>query len=104
MIMDLFSMAGWRAISVGARMPIVDLAHAARDFNVEVVTLSATLVTHLAPLRDAIEAVRATAPGVKVLVGGLAFAGAPEAWQQVGADGYAPRAQEAVSKAEELLR
>ena len=57
--------------------------------------LSATLSTQLRSLEMAIEAMKQN-DGSKVLVGGLAFAGASELWQKLGADGYAANAEEAL--------
>ena len=40
---------------------------------------------------------------VRILVGGYPFNIAGNLWQSVGADGYAPDAQQAIRVAEELL-
>jgi hypothetical protein len=37
------------------------------------------------------------------MVGGLAFADAPEVWKKLGADGYSPDAREAVRLGSQLV-
>ena len=42
-------------------------------------------------------------PGGRGLVGGLAFAEAPDLWRRLGADGYTAGADEAVALGERLV-
>jgi methanogenic corrinoid protein MtbC1 len=103
MIMDLFTMSGWRSICLGARLPNLDLSLAVRDFEADLLVLSATLLTHLIPVRAAIKEAHRESAGLKVLVGGLAVGAAPDLWRQLGADGYAASARTAVSKGARLV-
>ncbi len=103
MIMDLFAMAGWRSLSLGGHMPATNLTLAVRGFDADLLLLSATLVTHLTALRDAIAEVRTHSPGIKVLVGGLAFQADPTVWRRVGADGFAASVSDAVPEGARLL-
>jgi methanogenic corrinoid protein MtbC1 len=96
-VADLFRLAGWRSLFLGANVPAADIARAAKSFEVELVVLSATLATQLQPLGEAIETIRTLAPGRKVLVGGLAFEGLPELWRQLGADAHAQTIDGAVA-------
>jgi methanogenic corrinoid protein MtbC1 len=93
---DLFRLAGWRCLYLGANVPAADLGRAAESFAVDLVLLNATLTTQLKALADAVEAVRRVAPRRKILVGGLAFDGVPDLWRELGADAYAPTIDAAV--------
>jgi methanogenic corrinoid protein MtbC1 len=86
---DLFRLAGWRSIFLGANVPSVEIAHAAKAFDADLVILSATLTTQLRAMDDVIDKIRQIASETRILVGGLAFADAPDLWQQLGADAYA---------------
>jgi methanogenic corrinoid protein MtbC1 len=86
---DLFKLAGWHTILLGADMPAAEVAKAAQTYNAKLVALSATLTTQIKTLAAAVEKVRQVASNSKILVGGLALEGSPELWKQLGADGYA---------------
>ncbi len=103
MIMDFFTMAGWNSICLGSSVPGPDLARAAADFKADLMVLSVTLSTNLRFLRGAVSQVREAVPNVKILLGGQAFTDAPDVWREVGADGVAMRADEAVEKAARLV-
>jgi MerR family transcriptional regulator, light-induced transcriptional regulator len=100
---DLFRIAGWRCLYLGANVPAAELARAADIFGADLVLLSATLETHLKPLGDAIAALRRGAPRSKVLVGGRAFEDAPQLAQQLGADAYAAAIDDAVAAGNALF-
>ncbi|MFA6045778.1 MAG: cobalamin-dependent protein [Phycisphaerales bacterium] len=96
MVSDTFELEGWRVVHLGANVPSEDIPLAARDFQVDVVALSATLHSQLQAMMHAIELVRRTSPpGLKIMVGGVAL-NQPQTWRQVGADGYARSPQEAL--------
>lgn len=102
-LMDFFAIAGWRAICLGSSLPSGDLADAVRDFRGDLLVLSVAMISQLKYLRETTDAVRREAAQVKILVGGLAFAAAPEIWRTTGADGYAPSADEAVAMGARLV-
>lgn len=93
---DLFRIAGWRCLFLGANIPAAEIARAAEIFDTDLVLLNATLATQLKPLGEAIDTIRSLAPTRLVLVGGLAFEGMPELWKQLGADAFAATITEAV--------
>jgi methanogenic corrinoid protein MtbC1 len=103
-VADLFRIAGWRCLYLGANVPAEDLGRAAETFDVELVVLNATLSTQLKPLGEAIETIRRLAPRRKILVGGLAFGGLPDLWQQLGADAHAPTIEGAVAVGAALVQ
>ncbi len=104
-VTDLFEQAGWRAISVGAQVPIADLLAALSAFDADLLLVSASLGVHLASVKATLEVIRREYPQeqLKVLVGGRAFDAFPDLWDRVGADGYGKRATDAIRLAEQLL-
>ena len=77
---------------------------AIKCFEADVVLLSLALSSQLPALRRAIAEIRATAgTGVKIMVGGNGLNGAPDLWRELGADGYATTADEALAVADELV-
>lgn len=96
-VADLFKLAGWHSIFLGADMPTSDIAKSAHSFDAKLIVLSATLTTQINTLAVVIDAVRQESSESKILVGGLALEGVPELWQRLGADGYAPNIDSAVS-------
>lgn len=104
MVADFFEIDGWRPIYLGPNMPADDLPSAVADFGAGVLALSAGLTTQIRRVREAIESVRAdpSSAGVKILVGGAAFAGAGELYRRLGADGWASSGEEAVAEGRRL--
>jgi methanogenic corrinoid protein MtbC1 len=104
-VADFLEMAGWRTIQLGADVPIVDLVQAVECFDVDLLALSASLHVQLETVRSTIQAVRRgpRADVVKILVGGLAFAGAVDLAREMGADAYAANPDEAVRLGGQLV-
>jgi methanogenic corrinoid protein MtbC1 len=103
-IADFLEIGGWRSVYLGADVPAQDLAAAIQYFDGDLLVLSATLATQLERIADSIEAVRRLeGRSVKVMVGGLAFRDTPQLWQDLGADGYAEDARQAVGLAARLV-
>lgn len=103
MIADLLELSGWRAVFLGANMPADELAGGVRDFEGDLVAISATLPVHLRAVEAAVASVRALPRRCPILVGGTAFCQCPEAWRAMGADAYANCAADAVRTAERLV-
>lgn len=105
MVADLFEIDGWEAMYLGANMPFPDLLTTIIERDVRIAAISASSVVHLVALGEAIEAIRA-APGcerVRVLVGGPPFNRVPTLWKEIGADGSARDAVEAVALGNRLV-
>lgn len=104
-VCDFFEMDGWKAIQLGADVPIGDLVEAIGCFRADLLALSTTLASHLPRLRETIAAVRKTDRGeaIKILAGGRAFGGCSDTAVQLGADAYAATPQEAVAVAASLF-
>lgn len=100
---DLFRLAGWNSVFLGADMPAADIAKAAQLIDAKLIILSATLTTQIRALSQSIEAIRDAAKGTKILIGGLALKETPALWKQLGADAYAPNVESAVDVGSKLL-
>lgn len=97
-VADLYQIAGWRPIFLGADVPMEDLPGMINYFQADLLLLGATLSTQLPRVQQTVAAARASSErSVKVIVGGAAFDEAAGLWKKVGADGYAARVDEAVS-------
>lgn len=94
---DLFRIAGWRCLFLGANIPAEEIARGAEIFDADLIVMNATLTTQLKPLGEAIATIRKVAPARRILVGGLAFEGLPELWRQLGADAHALTIEGAVA-------
>ncbi len=105
MISDYFEMDGWRSIYLGASVPAEDIAVSAQHFNADLIGLSATMHTQLRRLEDAIVSIRRTTTDkpFRIIVGGGAFAGLPDLWRDIGADGYAQGLRQAVEVGNRLV-
>jgi len=104
MVADHFEMAGWDVLFLGASMPADDLAAAVRDFEVDLIAVSAKLVLNVRAAAELVQAVRATPRGrtLPILVGGAPFQIVGDLWQLIGADGVAASAVEAVMVGDRL--
>ena len=95
--------AGFELIDLGVDVSVDKFIDAIKaNPDVSIVACSALLTTTMPSLQETVTAIRASdLQGFKILVGGApvtqAFA------DQIGADGYAPDAGSAVSKAKELV-
>jgi methanogenic corrinoid protein MtbC1 len=98
MMADLAEMAGFDVTYLGPAAAS-SVADAVRERKPDVIGLSATLVSHLGHVGAMIAELRqALGPSCPpILVGGRAFALAPEAWRQLGADAYAPTSEAAMA-------
>lgn len=105
MIADLFEVAGWKSVFLGADVPAEDIAQALIDFKVDVLAVSGTLPAHVVKVRTLIDEVRRReeTKTIPVLIGGLAFRSTPDLWRSIGADGYADGAESAIKIANSLI-
>jgi methanogenic corrinoid protein MtbC1 len=105
MVADLFELDGWDSYYLGANAPVEGILQALEERRADVLAVSATLTVHVGQVRTLIERVRANETGRRpaILVGGYPFLLSPELWRRVGADGFAPDAQEAVQVANRLV-
>ncbi|HEX8087701.1 MAG TPA: cobalamin-dependent protein [Blastocatellia bacterium] len=105
MVSDFFEMEGWDTFYLGANMPLASIVETVIRRKADVIAISATIAYHIRKVADVIAALRANevARAAKVLVGGYPFNLAPNLWRQLGADGYAGDAEEAIAVANRLV-
>ncbi len=101
MVADLFEMEGWKVYYTGGNVPAKSILDAVKERKADIVALSITMPSRLTDLRYLIRSLRADADTaqVKVIVGGYPFALIPDLWKRIGADAFAPSAEEAVAAA-----
>lgn len=98
MISDLLEQDGWNTDFLGTDVPHLDVVDRVAQHRADVLAISATMAGHLRHVRELVAALRADprCRHVRVLVGGRPFTINPHLAEAVGADGWAPGAQEAL--------
>lgn len=101
MVSDLLELDGWEIAYLGANTPpeaLLDMVRSVRPF---LLAISVTMPFNLERAADIIASVRkdASLRETKVLVGGIVFNTLSHLWKQIGADGYAANAKDAVLRA-----
>ena len=99
-----FEFEGWRTIYLGPDTPRSEVASSVSIYQADLVLLSAGLSTQLETLKRTIQNTRAHKKEAVILVGGNAFIDTPDLWTELGADGFATDARQALELAEELLK
>jgi methanogenic corrinoid protein MtbC1 len=83
---DVARESGWDAESLGANVPREALVRFVEQRPPAALALSVSLAGHVPEAAQAIAEVRTVAPGITILVGGLAFREDPERFALTGAD------------------
>lgn len=102
-VCSMLSAAGFTVNDVGCDVPVESFIETVRETNADLLLLSALLTTTMPNQKKTIEALEAAGlrDKVKVMVGG---APTTRAWaEEIGADGYAEDAIEAVATAKSIL-
>ncbi len=102
-VCSMLSAAGFAVTDVGCDVPVETFVEKVKETNCDLLLLSALLTTTMPNQQKTIEALKAAGlrDGVKVMVGG---APTTRAWaDEIGADGYAGDAIEAVVTAKAVL-
>ncbi len=99
----MFFASGYEVIDLGEDVPAEEFAKKAKEVNADIVGASALLTTTLPGQRNVIEALKAEGirDKVKVIFGGAPCT--PEWVKEIGGDGYAENAVQAVIVAKKLL-
>ena len=105
MVADFFEMAGWDTYYLGSNTPTASILRTLTERKPHMLAISATMTFHIKLVTDLIGQVRVIDPDrrIKILVGGYPFNIEPQLWRQLGADGYAANAEQAVLTANALL-
>jgi methanogenic corrinoid protein MtbC1 len=80
MLADRFEMAGYRAVFLGADTPVEEIVAAARSVRATMVALSVSTVFERVELHEFVDAIKRALPGVRILLGGAAFAREHASW------------------------
>ncbi|MBN1650055.1 MAG: cobalamin-dependent protein [Bacteroidales bacterium] len=105
MVTDFFEMQGWDTYYLGANMPIEGVINFLSETKPECLAISATMTFHVSAVEEMIRMIKsspAVSADLKIIVGGYPFKVAGGLWKNIGADGYAPSAEEAVDLADKL--
>ncbi len=103
MVSDFFEMEGWDTFYLGANSPTSAVLETVQQRRPDLVAISATMPYHLRDVAALVEALRSLPQAPPVVVGGQAFVGAEGLWREMGAQGTAGDAQEAIQVANGLL-
>jgi|SRR5689334_21038460 len=104
MVGETLAAADWSVYYLGASTPSEDVAHAVAAREVAMLALSTTMEANLPAVARTIDMVRDAAPGVRVVVGGQAYAGDEVRARAVGADAFLPGLDGLTDALEALLR
>lgn len=98
MVADFFELSGWDSVFLGSNIPIEIVIEQLLDKKTDVIAISATTSSHLVEVQELIDTIKQHPElnTVKILVGGRAFNEAPDIWKNIGADGFAMDANQAV--------
>lgn len=105
MVTDFFEMQGWDTYYLGANMPIEGVINFLSETKPQCLAISATMTFHVSAVEEMIRKIKsssAISPDLKIIVGGYPFKVAEGLWKNIGADGYAPSAEEAVELTDKL--
>lgn len=92
---------GFKVIDLGKDVPKEVILDRAREEKADIIALSALMTTTMQRMREVVQFVKEEQMPVKVMIGGAVTT--PEFMKEIGADGYAKDAAEAVKVAKELL-
>lgn len=105
MVANLFEIDGWHVTFLGANTPIADVVELLERRRFDLLALSVSTALTLRDAGELIETIQATSAtaATKVLVGGPPFRVVREIWRELGADGCALSAVEAVAVGNQLV-
>jgi len=93
--------AGFQVIDLGVDVSVGHFLEAVAENRADILALSALLTTTMPAMRDTVKRFRENGTSVKVMVGGAPVT--EEFAEEIGADGYAGDASQAVSLARRLM-
>ena len=98
MVADLFELVGWDSYYFGANTPNSSIVKAIDTYRPDIFAISVTMTYNLSSVIELIESIRKepNANYVKILVGGYPFNLTTNLWKNIGADGSAQNALEAI--------
>jgi len=104
-VANFLEIDGWSPIFLGVNSPAEEIVELLSEGRIDLLALSVGTNLAVGAAKEQIALVRATRglEGVRVLVGGAPFNMHPELWREVGADGCASDARQAVEVANRLV-
>lgn len=92
MLGDVLEADGWEGRFLGTNMPQEGIVKTVADHHADILGISTTMLFNVPKAAALIEACRAATKnnGLRIIVGGGAFRGAPALHEEIGADAYAP--------------
>ncbi len=104
MVADFFEMEGWDTYYLGANTPQESIIKTIKELEPDVLGLSSTITFNLKNIKEIINTIRLNGLDrkTKIMVGGYPFNVSKDLWKKMGADGYAPNAEEALKVAEKI--
>ncbi|MBD3341656.1 MAG: cobalamin-binding protein [Candidatus Lokiarchaeota archaeon] len=104
MVADFFEMNNWDTYYLGANTPIQSIIETIINRKANLLAISATMSKHISEVTKLIQQIRQTeVKDIKIIVGGYPFNLIAKLWKEVGADGFARDALNAVKIGEELV-
>jgi MerR family transcriptional regulator, light-induced transcriptional regulator len=105
MVADFLEMDGWNTYYLGANVYIPDIITIISKYKPDILGISNTITLRITELEKLITFIRNhfNSTELKIIVGGYTFNIAPHLWKNIGADGYAQNAPQAVNLANELM-
>lgn len=89
MVADILESAGWDVRFLGSELPHKDILRAVEQHEPQVLGISATMLYNLPKVAALTAETRALfGRELRVVVGGGAFRASPDAWRDLGADGF----------------
>ncbi len=106
MVADFLEMDNWSTYHLGANTPNDSLIKTVLEKQVDLLAVSVTITYHLHQLEKLIIDLRKQVESdkIKIMVGGYPFNIDGQLWKKIGADGTARQGQEAVNKANQLVK
>jgi methanogenic corrinoid protein MtbC1 len=105
MVTDYFEMDGWDTYYLGSNIPDHQVQESLKEYKADIFALSVTLPTHVSKAVNLIKKLRDNRDLIqlKIMVGGYPFITNPNLWQKVEADAFAKNADQAITRANELV-
>lgn len=103
LVASMFEGCGFEVINIGIDVPAEKFVEAVKEYNADILCLSALLTTTMDYMEVVIDALKDAGirEQVKVMIGGAPIN--QEFATKIGADGYSDNANSAVTKAKELI-
>lgn len=92
---------GFKVVDLGKDVPTATIIQKAKEEKADIIALSALMTTTMQKMREVVVTVKESGLTSKVMIGGAVTT--PEFMKEIGADGYAKDAAEAVKVAKGLL-